>query len=92
MKKIFTYNHLGKPIKADLVLAFSCAETGKNYIALNNGDLVFSEDSSYNNLDILEIVKEVNGKFVVSNIPDEDWEAVKQTLIDEVFAKIKAPL
>lgn len=90
MKKIQVFNYLGKPIKADLVFAFSCLENGKKYIALNNGDLVFSENSSYNNLDILEVVSEENNEYIVTTILDEDWEIVQKTMIDEIFSKIKS--
>lgn len=90
MKKIQIFNYLGKPIKADLVFAFSCHENGKNYIALNNGDLVFSENSSYNNLDILEVVSEENNEYIVTTILDDDWDIVQKTMIDEIFSKIKS--
>ncbi len=90
MKKIQIFNYLGKPIKADLIFAFSCPENEKNYIALNNGDLVFSENSSYNNLDILEIVSEENNEYIVTTILDDDWEIVQKTMIDEIFSKIKS--
>lgn len=90
MKKIQIFNYLGKPIKADLVFAFFCHENGKNYIALNNGDLVFSENSSYNNLDILEVVSEENNEYIVTTILDDDWDIVQKTMIDEIFSKIKS--
>lgn len=89
MKKILFYNYQGKPIKADLVFAFPCKETGKNYIAINNGDLVFSQDSSYNNLDILEVIKEQAGRCYVRNIPEEDWEIVQEAMLNNIFAKIR---
>ncbi len=90
MKKSSIVNYLGRPFKADLVFAFTCEETGKNYVALNNGDLVFSKNSSYNNLDILEIVKEDKNEYTVSNIPDNEWEAVQNTMINEIFGKIQS--
>lgn len=90
MKKFLFYNYQGKPIKADLVFAFYCKETGKNYIAINNGDLVFSENSSYNNLDILEIIKEQADRCYVANIPDNEWETVQESMLNNIFAKIKS--
>lgn len=89
MKKILFYSYLGKPITADLVFSFTCEETGKNYVAVNNGDLVFSQNSSYNNLDILEIIKEQANRCYVGNIPERDWEAVQETMLNKIFAKIK---
>ena len=90
MKKISIFNYKGNPVKADLVFAFTCPETGKNYIAINNSDLVFSENSSYNNLDILEITKEDNQEYFVSDISDSEWEAVQNIMIQEIFSKIKS--
>ena len=90
MQKISIFNYKGTPIKAELVLAFTCSETGKQYVAINNGDLVFSNDSSYNNLDILEITNEANQEYFVSDIPENEWSAVQNTLIKEVFSKIKS--
>lgn len=90
MKKISILNYKGYPIQANLVLAFYCSETAKKYIAIDNSDLVFSENSSYNNLDILEITKEENNKYFVSNIPENEWEAVKNTMLQEFFSKIKS--
>lgn len=87
--KILIKDEKGNTIHADVVAVFTCAKNNKEYVALNNGDLVFSQDSSYNNLDILEIIKEENNTFFVSNIPDNEWDAVKDTLINEIFAKIK---
>lgn len=89
MKKISIINYKGIPQKADLVLAFTC-ENGKNYVAINNGDIVFSQNSAYNNLDILEVVKEDKDEYYVSNVLDEDWEAVQNTMINEFFSKIKS--
>ena len=89
MKTISILNHLGNPIQANLICAFTCPETGKNYVAIDNGDIVFSENSSYNNLDILEIIKEEKNEYTVSNISEKDWEAVQKTLIEEIFSKIK---
>ena len=90
MQKISIFNYRGNAIKAKFVFSFTCPETGKNYIAINNSELVFSENSSYNNLDILEITKEENQEYFVSDIPDEDWEAVQNTMIQEIFSKIKS--
>lgn len=90
MNKASVFNYQGKPIKAELVFAFSCKENGKNYVALNNGDLVFSTNSSYNNLDILEVVQEDKNVYTVTTIPDSDWETVQNTMINEVFSKIQS--
>lgn len=90
MKKPTIVNYQGKPIQAELIFAFTCPENGKSYIAINNGDLVFSKNSSYNNLDILEVFSEEQNEYHVSNILDEDWEIIQNTMINEIFAKIKS--
>lgn len=79
----------GHIVSAELVIAFFSDETKKNYVALNNHDSVFSENSSYNNLDVFEIIKEENNVFYVSNISDNEWEIVKDTLIKKILSKIQ---
>lgn len=90
MKKPSIINYQGRPVQADLIFAFTCPENKKSYIAINNSDLVFSQNSSYNNLDILEVVNEEQNEYHVSNVLDEDWEAVQNTMINEIFSKIKS--
>ena len=90
MKKILFYNYQGKPIKADLVFAFTCKETNKNYIVVNNSDLVFSENSSYNNLDILEVIKEQADRCYVTNVLDSQWNVVQEYMLNEIFATLKS--
>jgi uncharacterized protein YrzB (UPF0473 family) len=90
MKKISIFDYKGNPKKANLIIAFSSTETNKNYVVIDNEDLVFSENSSFNNLDVLEVVKEENNEYYLSNIPDSDWDAVQNTMIKEIFSKIKS--
>lgn len=78
----------GNIVQAKLIIAFFSNETKKNYIALDNNISVFSQDSSYNNLDVFEITKEDNNTFYISDIPNNEWELVKNTMIKEIFSKI----
>lgn len=79
----------GRPISAELVAAFTIPELKKSFVAINNGDLVFNQDSLYNNLDILEIVQENKNTYYVSDVLDEEWEIIQQGMIREFFSKIK---
>jgi len=89
MENIRFFNIKGQRINADFVFALTVPELNKTFVALNNSDLVFSDDSSYNNIDILELVKEDGNNFYITDIKDEDWDLVKQTVIDELLSKIK---
>lgn len=89
MENIRFFNIKGQRVNADFIFALTVPKLNKTYVALNNGDLVFSEESSYNNLDILELVKEDGNNFYVTDTKDEDWDLVKQAVIDELLSKIK---
>lgn len=89
MDNIRFFNIKGQRINADFIFALTVPALNKTYVALNNGDLVFSEDSSYNNLDILELVKEDGNNFYVTDTKEEDWDLVKQAIIDDLLSKIK---
>jgi hypothetical protein len=78
MKKIPIFDYRGSPIKANLIAAFTSPETHKTYVIIDNSDLVFSENSSFNNLDVLEVVKEERNEYYLSNIPDSDWDGVQK--------------
>ena len=89
MENINFFDIKGNKINAEFIFALNVPSLNKTFVAINNGDLVFDENSSYNNLDILEITSEDGNSFYISDIEDEDWEIVKQALIDEFFSKIK---
>ena len=89
MENIRFFNIKGQRINADFIFALTVPELNKTFVGLNNSDLVFSDDSSYNNIDILELVKEDGNNFYITDIKDEDWDLVKQTVINELLSKIK---
>lgn len=89
MKDITFLDKKGNKISADLIFTITVASIGKTFVAINNGDLVFDEGSSYNNLDILELVKEDGNYYYITDIQEEDWAVVKQAIIDEFLSKIK---
>lgn len=89
MDNISFFDTKGNRIMADFVFAINVPQLNKTFVAINNGDLVFDENSSYNNLDILELTNENGNYFYLSDIQEEDWDDVKQALIDELFSKIK---
>lgn len=89
MQKINFYNENGNKVQAEFVFSIIIPSINKTFVAINNGDLVFNEESSYNNLDILELISENGKNYYVSDVKDEDWETVKQAIIEEFLSKIK---
>lgn len=88
MNKILITDIKGNIISSEFIVSFYSDETKKTYIVLNNSDKVFSENSSYNNLDVFEITKEENNIFYVSDIPENEWQIVQDTMLKEFFSKI----
>lgn len=88
MQKIRILNSKGEKLDMNLSFSFTCKSNGKNYVAVNNQDEIFEKNSRYANLDIFEIIKEKGNAIYVSDIKDEDWDAVKQALQFNVFAKM----
>ena len=88
MENIRFFDMKGNRIKAEFIFAITVSELNKTFVALNNGDLVFNEDSSYNNLDILELIKEDGNNFYISDIKENDWEYVEKAITDELLSKI----
>jgi hypothetical protein len=89
MRKITVKDDQGNVIEANFVLAFLCEETNKTYVAIDYQKQIFERNSNYNNLDILEVVKEARNGLVLSDIPDEEWPVVKKALQFKIFANIK---
>lgn len=88
MDKILITDIKGNIISSEFIASFFSDETKKTYVVLNNSSKVFSEDSSYNNLDVFEITKEENNVFYVSDIPENEWQIVQDTMLREFFSKI----
>ncbi len=88
MKSIEILNENGDVLNMELIFSFSCQETGKNYVALNNNDDIFETNSRYANIDIFEITQTKSKYIYVSDIPTEEWDIVKKALQFTVFAKM----
>lgn len=92
MPKIKVFDSVSKTeIPADLVFAFTCKKNKKVYVALDYKKNIFEKNSSYNNLDLMEIIKQNKNIVYVSEIKDEDWNDVKYSLQFEIFSNIKKP-
>lgn len=89
MQKINIIDKSGNSLDIELVFAFHCKKTGKNYVALDYKKNVFEKNSSYNNLDILEVISEKSNTIHVSEIEETEWEDVKYALQYEIFSNIK---
>lgn len=88
MQNIIIKNEKGNIVSAEFILSFYSDETKKNYIVLNNSELVFTKESTYNNLEVFEITKEDDDVFYISDILDEEWEIIQNLMIKEIFSKI----
>ena len=88
MQPITIINTKKEPLNMELLFSVTCKTNGKNYVAINNKDDIFEPNSRYANLDILEIVEERANAVIVSSIPEEEWQTVKQALQFNVFAKM----
>ena len=60
MKTIRIFNTDKELQNMELIFSFTCSENGKNYVAINNKNYIFEDNSRYANLDILEISAEYN--------------------------------
>ena len=88
MKSIEILNENGDVLNMELIFSFSCQETGKKYVALNNNDDIFETNSRYANIDIFEVTQTKSKYIYVSDIPTEEWDTVKKALQFTVFAKM----
>lgn len=89
MDNIYITDMQGNELNARLVFSFICPETQKKYIAIDYNKQIFEKNSKYNNLDILEVVKEARNKVLVTNINEAEWDTVKKSLQYKIFAAIK---
>lgn len=78
----------GNFLEMNLVFSFICPKTKRKYVALDFQKAIFEKNSSYNNLDILEITKEDVNKIYVSEIEDSEWENVKHALQYDIFSNL----
>ena len=78
----------GNFLEMKLVFSFICPKTKRKYVALDFQKEIFEKNSSYNNLDILEIVKEDANKIYVSEIEDTEWDNVKHALQYDIFSNL----
>ena len=49
---------------------------------------IFDKNSSYNNLDLLEVTEEKSNTIYVSEIKDSEWDIVKDFLQNNIFSEI----
>ena len=89
MRKIRVKDEQGNTIDANFVLAFICDDTNKTYVAIDYQKQIFEKNSNYNNLDILEVIKEDQNGLVLTDIRDDEWPLVKKALQYKIFANIK---
>lgn len=79
----------GNILNMKVIFSFICPKNKKKYVALDYQKNVFEKNSSYNNLDLLEIIKEDSNTIYVTEIEDNDWNDVKSSLQHEIFSNLK---
>ena len=79
----------GKALDINIVFSFVCPKNKKKYIAFDFQKHIFDKNSTYNNLDILEVSRESANIIEVSEINDSEWNDVKYSLQHEIFSNIK---
>lgn len=79
----------GNPLDIKIIFSFVCPKTKRKYVAFDFQKNIFDKNSSYNNLDLLEITKEESNVIYVSEIRDSEWDNVKHALQHEIFSNIK---
>ena len=89
MRKIKVKDEQGNVIDANFILAFICDDTNKTYVAIDYQKQIFEKNSNYNNLDILEVIREDPNGLVLTDIRDDEWPLVKKALQYKIFANIK---
>lgn len=72
-----------------LIASFFCSQTKKSYVIIDNQEKIFSSNSSYNNLDVLEIASFSGKDIKLKEIQDDEWEIVKNFIYENIFGKIK---
>lgn len=75
-----------KIIDAKLIFSFSIDE--KKYIVLDFPLPIFTDNSKYNNLNVVEIYKIEENKIHVQDIKENEWKKVKDFLQENVFDNI----
>ncbi len=89
MNDIYISDMHGNEVNAKLIFSFICPETQKKYIAIDYKKQIFEKNSKYNNLDILEVVKEARNKVLVTNINENEWDIVRDSLQNRIFATLE---
>ena len=75
-----------KIINAKLIFSFSI--DAKKYIVLDFPLPIFTDNSKYNNLNVVEIYKTEENKIYVQDIKENEWKKIKDFLQENVFDNI----
>ena len=75
-----------KIINAKLIFSFSINK--KKYIVLDFPLPIFTDNSKYNNLNVVEIYKTEENKIYVQDIKENEWKKIKDFLQENIFNNI----
>ena len=89
MKDYLFFDIENNSLNLRLIASFSCPTTKKNYVIIDNQNKIFNNSSNYNNLDVLEIASFTGNDIKLKEIPEEDWQSVKNFIYEQICAKIK---
>ncbi len=89
MKDYLFFDMDNNSLDLRLIASFNCPATKKNYVIVDNQNKIFNSSSNYNNLDVLEIASFTGNDIKLREIPEEEWENVKNFIYEAIFGKIK---
>ena len=89
MKDYLFFDMENNSLNLRLIASFNCPSTKKNYVIIDNQNKIFNSSSNYNNLDVLEIASFTGNDLKLKEIPEEEWQSVKNFIYEGIFGKIK---
>lgn len=88
MDNLYFYDKENNELDIKLILSFTCPDTKKNYVIIDNQEKIFNKFSNYNNLDIFEITSHSGNDIKIQKIPDEEWPVVQNFVFNTICNRI----
>ncbi len=79
-----------RPADLEVVLSFICPHTKKSYVLVKNKTKIFSANSKYENLDIMEISSHTGNNLTLRAVASNEWDIVKDFFYKNICGRIKS--